>query len=502
MTVTWAWDLEAYISGAWVSIASDVMNRAGGNPVTAERGIEGSDITNRVASPGSLTCALDNGESNSAGKLGYYSPEHADFRANFGRYTKVRLKITYGGNSYYKWYGYIDDLDPTPGRFKERKSYLTATDYMQLLSEQKIDLLAVQEDKRSDQIVETVLTAMTTAPVNESLETDKFSLPFALSAEQDERTSGMSVLQKVCQTVLGYAFVKGDTTDGETFVFEREETRALRASSFTLDETMSEIKVTRPTDKVKNRLVGKIHPVRVDDEAVLLYELENDISVDGGDTQTFTFRFRDPANLATRISALDIEALEANVHYRASQWEGTSGNDATSLLTITPANGGNSAEWEVENTGGFRVHINLAEIFGRGIYYFNPIEIVSETGAADKQATYDFFYLSSPHRARAFLSRLLERTSTQSADIESVVFYADANSTLMGYAMTNDIGSRGAVTEGVTGVSGEYVINKVKYTIETSGKLRVEWRLEPADTNDYFILDSSLLDGTDVLSPY
>ena len=500
MTVTWSWDLQAYISSSWVSIKRDVEIYR--TPLVVTRGIQGSDITNRVAEPGALTCSLDNGESNSGGKLGYYSPDHANMRANFGRDTKIRLKITYDGTDNYKFLGTIADLEPTPGQFKDRSTFLSAADYMQKLAERRLNLLAVQQDKRSDQIIDTVLDSMPVAPVNVSLDTDKFSLPFSLSAEMDEKTTAMGAIQKVCQTVLGYFYIRGNTTDGETAVFQREESRAATANAATLDDTMSSMRVTRNTDKIKNHIVGKVHPVRVDEEAVLLYELESDIFVDGGDTQTFTFRFKDPTNLATRISALDIEALEADTHYRASKFEGVNLNDANALLTITPTNGGNSAEWQIQNTGGYRVFLNKIEIFGRGIYYFNPVEVVVESGDGDKSTTYDFYYLSDTYRARQFLYRLHQRISADTTEVESVSFFADESATLMDYAMDLDIGDRVTVQETATGLNGEYIINHVTYTIETNGTLRVDWKLEPADTHDYFILDSSLLDGTDVLSPY
>jgi hypothetical protein len=250
--------------------------------------------------------------------------------------------------------------------------------------------------------------------------------------------------------------------------------------------------------------VGKVHPTRVDDEAdTLLYEIDNDLYVDAGETQTFTFRFRDPANLATRVSALDVVTpLVANTHYRASQYQEKIAGDANALLSITDTNGANSAEWVIENTGGYRVFINLVNIFGRGIYYFNPVTLVKETGGADRETTYDFYYLSDSQRAIGFMTRLLARTSQDVWEVESVSFYADESATLMGYAMSLDIGDRVTIQEAATGIDNEYNINSVTYTLETNGSLRVNWGLEPADTNDYFILDSSLLDGADVLSPY
>lgn len=127
-TLTWSWLLEAYISGAWVDISADVMTRE--SSIIAQSGIEGSDIANRVASPGSLTCTLDNGESNTAGLIGYYSLGHANQRANFGLDTPIRLKIIVNGTTYIRWRGYLENLEPLPNRFGKRTSYLTASDFM------------------------------------------------------------------------------------------------------------------------------------------------------------------------------------------------------------------------------------------------------------------------------------------------------------------------------------------------------------------------------------
>ena len=502
MPVSWTWDLEAYISAAWTSIAADVMWHKA--PITASRGISGRGIMDRVAAPGSLTCTLDNGESNSGSKLGYYSPDHADMRANFGRDTQVRLKITYSGNTRYIWKGYITDLTPTPGRFRERESYLAATDFMQRLAEHKLKLIAVQEDQRSDQIIQTILANMSVSAASTSIETDKFTLPFALSSEQDERTTAMSAIQKVVQTVLGYAYIRGNTTNGETFVFQREESRANQASVATLNNTMSELRTSRPVDDLKNKVIGFTHPVRVDEEATtLLYELDNETPIDAGDTQILTFKFRDPNNQAVRISGKDVVTpLVENTHYRASAFANGVGYDMSADLTITPTVGGNAVEAEIENTGGQRAFINLINIFGKGIYYYNPVEQSVESGNGDKPVNYDFYYLSDPYRAKGFLTALHYRVSTEITHVESVSFLADYDATLMGYAMNVDIGDRVTIVEAATGLNDDYVINKITYTIQTNGTLKVEWSLEPADAHSYFILDSSVLDGSDVLSPY
>jgi hypothetical protein len=364
---------------------------------------------------------------------------------------------------------------------------------MQRMTEHNLNAIPVQEGQRSDQIMQTILDNMAAAPAIVSLDTDGFTLPFALHSEEDERSTAMTATQKICQSVLAYAFIKGDTTEGETFTYEREETRDTKTVTAVLDDTMSSLKTSRDTDRIKNKLVGQIHPSRVDAAATtLLAYLENEIPLDGGDTQTIFLRFKDPANLATRISAKDVvTTLAPFTDYTMSATANSGGSDTTADLDVTVSFGGNTAIVELTNTSGARGYVNKLNIFGKGIYLYSPVEIVVESGDGDKRLNYDFFYLADPYRASTFLTHLHGRASDERTDVDNVSFFADADDTLMGYAMNLDIGDRVAILETVTGLVGEYTINKVTYTITQTRTLRVDWSL-----------DSSLLDGPDVLSPY
>ncbi len=497
----WSWDLEALINGVWTSIAEDVLIRK--QALVATRGIDGSDVTNRVASPGSLTCLLDNGESSSGEVLGWYSPENVNMRGNFGRDTLVRLKFTVGATIYYKWRGYITDLEPAPGQYKERTTQLSATDFMQRMIEHKLNAIPVQESQRSDQVMQTILNNMAVAPVNASLDTDKFTLVYALHSEQDERTTAMGATQKVCQTALAYGFLRGNLTDGETFVYQREESRAQALSGATFDDTMSALKINRNRDRIKNRLVGQIHPPNVDTQpTTLLASLDNEIPIDAGDTQVITLRFKE-ASSRIRVSAKDIvTSLTPDTHYKMSALENSGGSDMNAFLTPTVTAGGNVAVISLQNTGTVRGFVSKLDIYGKGIYLNSPVEIVVESGIADKQLNYDFYYLADPYRAKTFLTHLHNRTTSETPDVDLLSFFADIDATFMGYAMNIDIGDKITVLETVTGIWNDYIINKVTYTIQTNRTLRVDYLLEVADPHLYFILDDSVLNGTNVLSPY
>src|SRR5512136_1427816 len=119
----------------------------------------GTGPRDRVASSGSLTFALDNSEANSAGLVGYYSLGHPNARPGFRLGIGVRLKLGYDGVLYYKWRGVIDAVRPIPGEAKERRVSVSCVDWMDEAAKAKLRGLAVQTNKRSDQVFSTIVAA-------------------------------------------------------------------------------------------------------------------------------------------------------------------------------------------------------------------------------------------------------------------------------------------------------------------------------------------------------
>lgn len=497
-TPAFNWDLYAYLDGRWTSIREDVM--IWDYPLRAERGIDGSTPADRVAAPGLLSASLDNSLGNSAGLLGYYAPDHGNLRSGFTKGLPLRLQIGWGVQRKYIWRGKMDDLQPSPGQFKASVSTLTAYDFMKDMLDHNLNRITVQEDKRSDQLVQAVLDNMAAEPANTSMDTDVYTMDLGLHSEQDERSNALSAMQKVCQSALAYFYIRGDTTEGETAVFELYSTRDGQTIGGSFLDTMSEMKVTRGGERYFNKVIGTFHPTNVDiDGDTILASLPSEIYIDAGATETVSMRYRDPASKAVRISGKDIvDPLVADTHYQFSSSSG-SGNDLNASLTPTLTIGGNATDVEAYNSAGVRGYLHFLEIVGNGIYQYEPQDITVESGDGDKSMTYDLFYQSDYYKAKAFITSIHLRVSEQVSHIEQLTIYADANETFMEYALDLDIGSRITVFESATGIYRDYTINKVIYTIQTDGRLRLDYVLEPALGYDYFRLDIDELDDTDIV---
>src|SRR5262245_22310894 len=112
---------------AWVDVTRDVR---ADTPIRLEYGIQGAGPTDRVASTGALTFALNNAANNSARTVGYYSPNHPSVRAGFGIGMGVRLSFLYEGTRYYKWRGTLQSIQPSPGVYGNKRVLCTAVDWM------------------------------------------------------------------------------------------------------------------------------------------------------------------------------------------------------------------------------------------------------------------------------------------------------------------------------------------------------------------------------------
>jgi hypothetical protein len=177
-------------------------------------GIRGGGPTDRVAIPGQLDVELKNGQ-NSSGGLGYYSPDHASKRTGWALGAKIRIKLVSGSDTRY-WMYRNKSIKPLPMQYGLRRVEVTAKDYMQELSNQKVSGLSIQSSKRGDELFASLVASLPIAPVATSYDTGAFILPYAFHDERDEDTYCLTVAQKIFQSDMSYGFVDGDSTGGET----------------------------------------------------------------------------------------------------------------------------------------------------------------------------------------------------------------------------------------------------------------------------------------------
>lgn len=501
MTVSWSWAIEMYLSGSWVDVSADVLRR---DPIEGDEGINGIGPNYHIAGSGSLSFYLDNGESNSAGLLGYYAPGHTNCRTGFARGAAVRVKFTYGARiEYFKYY--ITMINATPGQFRERKTHVVAADYMYKLSLMKLKGVNVQVNQRPDQVVDTVIGSLAEPPEIESYQTEPFTtFEYALHGEKDEKSTIMNVLTKVVSSSGGYIFKKSDATKGETLVYEHRLARYDRAVLAAFDNDMSSISVEWNDEDVIDGVRLTYNPGRVDETDVVLGSIPDEITLAAGETRKIELRLRDPNGLATRVSAISYADLVAGTDYKFSSVSGDGGSDLNASLGITPnTDSSNVFSAIVANNSSVTGYLNLFQKRGKAIYLYESLDVLAGVDTPVNELSYEMPYVANYYVAVSFCDMLETRGSdTTSPRVGEVGFYADASDTMMGWFLDGVPGQPFTTTETATGLSTKkFFIQFRKFKIH-KGILWVEWLGEPAETITYLHLDTvgETLDSTYVLA--
>lgn len=495
------WGIEAYLAGTWTAI-SDVMMRSA---VSINRGIRGSGVLDRIASTGILSCTLNNAASNSGGTLGWYSPDHANARAGWDIGTRLRCYLTSGTTTRYVYHGRVSSIEPDFGLYRERGVSVQTADYMDIMANYKVNQIAFQSAKRPDEVIGTVVASLSIAPQATNYIADQETLTYALHTEQDEKSTAMNVAQKIAQSSLGYIYVSGDGTMGETLVYEpRFYRQAYLTSAGTFSDTMQGLSVKRDSAKIYNTIKDTVYPVSVGASLVVLASSPSVFSIPPSGTITKTFRYRDPNAGSNRVSGTGMVTPVADTDYRFSTTPTGSGNDANSSMTVSVTYGSNTASVTFTSTSTNTVYCNLFQMRGYMVSVYDPAEIVREDSASqlaygEKTLTISQPYQNSTTYAEGVADWLLVKYKDPTSDISEIVLKSTPE--FEPYIVSLDISSRITIVETVTGTSGDFFINQVSYRISEGGMVEAKYTLEPAETSVYWLLENAtygVLDTTTI----
>lgn len=496
--------VEANFTGAgWEAITGDVVQSAG---IRIKRGITSGKLDDRVADPGTLTFALNNSASNSGGLVGYYTPGHADCRSGFAAGLLVRLRVTSGATTQTKFYGHVIEggIQPVPGTYGERRTYVTVCDWMDYAAETPLGNIPYTENRDIATVVETIMYYMPEVPVSEALQTG-YTRYDAIYDPTAGNLKGLTEFVRAANSELGWVYIRITSAHDEVIVTENRYARdtAMIADDplYEFDNDMSGGDIVAKDDW--GGVIIKTHPRREDTSPVVLYSSPQYIFVEAGDTLEITGRYRDPENEDVYVSARSTEELLRTIDYlMASKQDGT-GTDLTDDLAVTVSAGANSAVFTLENTGSTDGWIYL-QIRGRGIYLYPPVEVESAS------ATMPYLYIDARYQDDVAEARRLARWLYAKVDAapdmvwKSIVFYPNRTSDLMTAFLTGDIGDHIRITEAVSGaVDQDYFINGIEAEILGGGNIRCTWHVmwDIAPAAAYFTVDTSELDGADILAP-
>ena len=508
-TITATIVMECELAGAgagWTNITADT--RIGVQSVDVEYGISGSGPLDRVATTGTMTWAMDNSTGNSGGVQGYYSPGHTNARGGWDLGIVARLKITYGGTAYYKFRGTLINVQPDAGQYQRQSVLCSAVDWIDEAARSKIKGITIQENQRSDQLVNTIVTnSVTRQPAATSLDTGQSTFSFALDNLLDGQTPVLRALADVTLSELGYLYVKGDTSQGGTLKFEDRHARPkFGAAVGSFDNTMVGFDTVRSRAGLINRIYVVVHPRTVAGSVGVLYELtttEIQPSVPAGDTIKITALFKaktaagDPMDY--RIAGKTITSPESGVDWIANAAANGSSTNLTASVNVTHSTtAANAIELSIENTAAVTAYLTTLQV--RGISVIDVSETVVTKADASSQATYgeidarvDMKYESQAGEfTNALASWLLGSYKDPRYVIQEMSLIGNTSSALMTQALAREPGDKITVAEAMSGITESvgYFINGVRFSVGSGGMIRTSWVLSPAESQAFWILQT------------
>ncbi|MEE3331969.1 MAG: hypothetical protein VX246_13975 [Myxococcota bacterium] len=493
-------------AGAWTNVWADVRAQV---DVVASYGIAAGGPGDRCAQPGSLTFALDNSANNSNTAVGYYSPGHANVRSGFEIGIACRLAITYGGTTYYKFVGRLASIHVTANQRGPWTTLCVVHDYLDECLRTSLKRQAVLTSKRGDEVFDTLVAAMPSAPGSSTSGTGRETYALALDAKSpEEGVSVLGELQRLAMSEAGFIYAKGTTnaSTAQAFTYESRTDRAKKNTNQSTfdDDDIEAISLRRSRDSVINRMQVLTHPRRKDGSNVVLYSMrdatvgtDSAVALLAGESITLVCPYTDPDDREQRCAGTSMVTPASSTDYTANAAADASGADMSSSLGVSATYGGTSASVVLTNNhASTTLYITKFDFRGLGIY--DQQTTVHEQEDATSQSTfgtnayrYDASYQMDPVVGNSFALHFLGVYKDAQQSAESVTILLNKNAGLMAAGLTREVGDRIGISEAQTALDEGYFIQSVTLTIKPTNIIRCKWTLSPASRIAYWFIGTA-----------
>ncbi len=415
------------------------------------------------------------------------------------------------GRNFTRHRGRLDSVDPAPGQYERRTVRCTSVDWIDDAARAALSTIPIQQDKRADEIFETLIAAVPFEPVAIEADESPDVFSYALDTARDESSAVLSELQKLALSEFGMIYTKADGT----VVFESRNRRALSegvVDTFEDLDTVSGFAAPVSRDDTISKVQIITHPRKVDTgNTTVLFRLDNPLEVAPTSSRIVFGPYRDPDQEAARVGGTDMIQPVSSTDYLANSQADGGGTNLTSSVDITATFGGNGASVNIENNAAQIAWITLLQLRGRGIYDYQNVVLQAEDAASQIEigttVTADLPYQDDAALGQELAIWLLELYK-QSEELANTVtvFVPRVDEELAARVLSREISDRIGVVEQITGfdvgVNGGNFIQSVRLGIDARDNLSITWGLAPANRQQFWLLEipgRTELDQTAVL---
>lgn len=469
-------------TNAWTDISADVADR----DVSWTRGIRGASVLDRTASTGTLTFYLDNSDRCSGGVAGYYSPRNTNVRDGWEEQVKVRVGLSDSsydsGSVGYKFYGWVNKIEPTSGKFNSKEVRVTVQDYISILNSfDQVKTVAMLTDETSDAAYDAIVAAITKQPEGTNFSAGVDTLPYILHRSGEKSSSAFEEINRIATSVLDYVFISG----GGVLTSQNRHDRIKKTTQFTIsdtDEYMIDVKYDQDAERGLDKVITATYPVDPGTSDEIVYELKTPIRLNPGDTYTQVCEYQDP-NTSRPCGLTSPVTFVAGTHYKFGSAGDMASQNLNANLDITTNFYSGCVVVEMTNIGTRLGFVNALVVEGRVIRFNDAVksEYVLSLGG-NRTIEVSMPYQDSEIFAEN-VRKMVSRVYGGSERVNSVTYNANEATPFSNY-MGTDIGDKIAVTETMTGLSGYTgYINGESVVYKPGGRLDITYLLAPASTS-------------------
>ncbi len=401
---------------------------------------------------------------------------------------------------------YLETLQPTHGPAATRAVVVTGTDYMGIAARAPVSGLPLQQNQRSDEIVETIINALPVSPRAQQFEQGQDTYDYALDDLRGARSSALEALHRVTRSEQGYLVADADAHAGETLTFLDRLARVSRYATSTAPIPMlleaASLQCDRALADVVETVRTGLRMRRVDaGTTTVLYQLGGAaMAIPAGATVHPFGPYRDPAHEAEQVGGANMQTPVSGTDYVANAAADGSGTDVTSQLTVTASFGANGVQWAITNTGTATAYLTTLQARGRGVYDYARVYLEASAAMSTGRSvlTLDLPYQQSIPVAQDIATRLLTIYGTPAMRTASVTVHAGRNDQMAAWAVSLGVHDQIDVVDAATGVAARLVIHGVAWQVRDPDDVRVTWGLTPLSDLDenVWVLGTSTLDLT------
>jgi hypothetical protein len=491
--------LHAYLDSSWTDISSYQCGQIG--PVWW--GISGNKLIDFVASTGTMQFILDNTSCK-------FSPNHGDvISPDWKKGAAVKLTITYAGQSRI-WCGKIDDFSfETDVVHNGNKVTVYVADWMNNAAQYPINYPAVQVNQTADQAVGTIIAAMPTAPLAQSLAVGVNTFPFVFDTATDF-TYALTEFSKLCLSELAYLYIRKDSTYGETLVLENADSRKSPTpvsipvagggtEAFTSYDDAGSYE-TSYGDNVVNDIRFRYIPRR--------YVANDTYPIGGAGAPCWDTGYDSAGNKAGTIKILAGETIIISCQYNtispnylftnkgsstgkilSAPLLGTGGTTALTYFLNSKSDGTGTALTtdlsvisEIERVDHFEIHLKnngatdgflSAFLWGKDLFVSDPdvqtpaIQDATSIAVNDYQSlNFDQIYQVSSVAGTVFANNILGSYSTPRSELNRINYNANRSSKNMMQFLSLDIGDYFPARVTDKAIAGNFFIQNMSFTID------------------------------------